>query len=160
MLPLFFIFFERDGVLFSLSFFFLHLEAFSTQRFFCGGGSAESSLPSPVPSASSSVCIFLFISNSLPMATILHRLDSKPLTLQKVSGARSSWLGETIFFEETIDSVFSSSGQHTTQKVVVGLLSKVRKVILIRQKEWQCNHHAHSCLYSQAFDLYCTFDSC
>jgi hypothetical protein len=46
--------------------------------------------------------------------------DSKPLILQNVSG--SSHLtyvaGEMIFLQDTTNSLFASSGQHTTQVVI------------------------------------------
>ena len=62
--------------------------------------------------------LVLLSSFSVLAATVLQRWD---LTLQKVSGRRSSSLGATIiiFLAETSESLFSSSGQHTTQKVVV-----------------------------------------
>ena len=126
MLPLFFSpFFPRDGVLFSFPHFFDFFCApclTSRRGFFFRGWSSSSS------SLGSISLIFIFISSSVPTATTLHRCPSKPFTLQKVSGKRSAGLGDKIFLIAMMDSLFSSSGQQTRQKLGLGFLAFPRSV--------------------------------
>ena len=88
---------------------FLPLVAFSTRAVFFGGASFWSS--------SASSCL-IFISASVPTATVLQRCDSKPLILQNVSVQSQLWLVRWFSCKIQLTCLFSSSGQHTTQVVI------------------------------------------